>query len=335
MKLTCFLFSLVLIVSVCLSTYADSSVIHYFPVGELTLCKSCGHSHSDYWSGKFRIENLSDTDLIIYGSYFEGEFSPGGMIQRRNPDLCEWQYRNGKNKDIEWNRKSSLDKEEFVLKSKQSIEFKSGFDEFDYNKPIRFTLYSSDKSGVEPKEVFSDAFIVRAEPIIDKNGKLLDYEKPSFDSVDEACDPHCKLSIDQSPSIRGIKLGMTFEDFKKTFPKARTSKSKEKNYKIKWVWLWESNEDAYDVSLTFLDDKVARIETKFNSLKNVREKNGFYLIVADKLGLANVWTPNSSTFECRDFLVDVLSNENPTITIVTKEYLEVQDIINEQALKKI
>lgn len=334
MKRRFLLLSLILIFSSCIVSYADAPNIHYFPAGELTLCKGCGHSQSDYWRGNFRIENLSDTDFILYGQYFDGKFSPGGMIQRRNPDLCEWQYGNGKAKDIEWSKKSSLHKEEFVLKSKQSIEVEVGFDEFDYNKALRFTLYVTEKSGAEPKEVFSDAFNLKTKPIRDENGRLLDYEKPAFDSVNDNCDPNCKLSIEQSPGVRGIKLGMTFADFKKTFPKARTSTLKENNYKIRLAWLWDWNVDAYTVNVTFLNDKVVRIETKFKSLKNAREKSNFYLLVADKFGLANFWSPNSSKFECMDFMIDVLINENPTITIWDKSFIEVRDKRNEENLKK-
>lgn len=335
MKFKYLAFSLISLFFLFSSINANSRKIHYFPIGELTLCKGCGHSHSDTWRGTFRIENLSDTDFIIYGWYLDGKFLPGGMIQRRNPDLCEWQYGNGKNKDIEWSEKSSLDKEEFVLKSKQSIEFESHFDEFDFNKAIRFTTYLTAKSGVEPKEIFSDAFTLTAKPIRDESGKLLDYEKPLFASVNDNCDPNCKISIEQSPNVRGIKLGMTFIDFKKIFPTARTSKAKEKNYKIKWAWLSDvNNENSFDTKATFLDEKVVRIETKFKSLKNAREESNFYLVVADKLGLAKSWTPYSSTFECKDFLVDVLSNENPTVTIWDKSFIEVRDKINEEELKK-
>lgn len=334
MKINRFIFGLLLTVFLPVVLHAETQKIHYFPIGNLTLCKGCGHSHSDYWRGNFRIENLSDQDFILYGWYFEGKFLPSGMIQRRNPDLCEWQYGNGKNKDIEWSKKSSLDKEEFVLKSKQSIEIESGFDEFDYNKAIRFTVYSASKLNEVPTEVFSDAFSVTAKPIRDEQGNLLDYEKPVFSSINDSCDSNCKLSIEQSPNIKGIKLEMTLANFKIKFPKARISKSDEKKYNIKWAWLWDYNEDAFNTSVTFLDDKIVRIETKFKSLENARDGGNLYLIVAEKLGLKEFWTPFSNTFECKDFLIDVLSNQNPTVTIWNKSFIEVRDKINEEVLRK-
>ena len=316
------------------SIQAETQKIRYFPVGELTLCKGCGHSHSDTWCGKFRIENVSVEDLILYGNYYDGEFSPGGLIQRRNLDLCEWRYGNGKAKYIEWNKQSSLGKEEFILKAKQSIEFESHFGEFDLRQITRFTTYVKETSATEPSEVFSDAFTLKADAVKDENGKLLRYENFVFADVDKNCDPNCKLSIDQSPSIKGIKLGMTLIDFKNSFPKARISKSKEKKYNIKWVWLWDWNEDVFNISVTFLDDKIVKIETKFKSLENARDKGNLYLIVAEKLGLKDFWTTSSSTFECKDFLIDVLPNQNPTITIWNKSFIEVRDKINEEALRK-
>lgn len=102
---------------------------------------------------------------------------------------------------------------------------------------------------------------------------------------------YCKLSIEQPPKINGLQLGMSLEDFKKISPKARISKLKEKNCNIKRAYIWDWNTDAYNTSATLLDDKIVRIETQFKSLKDTRNQENFYLIVADKLGLASFWIP--------------------------------------------
>ena len=334
MKFKCLIFGLFWTFLFSFSAHAETQKIHYFPVGKLTLCKGCGHSHSDTWRGKFRIENVSDEDLILYGHFYDGEFSPGGLIQRRSPDVCEWQYGNGKIEYLEWSKQSSLNKEEFILKSKQSIQFESHFGEFDLRQITRFTTCVKEKSAAEPHEIFSDAFTLRANEVKDENGNLLRYENFVFVDVDENCNPNCKLSIEQSPSVKGIKLEMTLDDFKVKFPKAKISKSKEKKYNIKWAWLWDWNADASDISVTFLDDRIVRIETKFKSLENARDKGNLYLIVAEKLGLENFWTSFSNTFECKDFLIDVLPNQNPTITIWIKSFIEVRDKMNEEAIRK-
>lgn len=318
----------------CYPVYAENQKIKYYPFGNLTLCRGCGHSHSDTWRGNFRIENISDKDLVIYGYNFDGKFSPGGQIQRRNPDICEWHYGNGKSKNIEWEKQSSLGKNPFTLKAKKSIEFETHFGEFDLRQVTRFTVYIKESSKINPYEVFSEPFTLKADSVKDNNGKLLKYENFEFVKADAACDPNCKIPIEQSPNINEIKLGMTVEEFKKQFSKAIISKSKEKKYNIKWAWIWNYDADIFNASITFLDDRIVRIETQFRSLENARDKGNLYLTVAEKLGLKDFWTPYSNTFECKDFLIDILSNQNPTITIWNKSFIEVRDKINEEALKK-
>lgn len=332
MKIKLLLFSLILFFSHCLSVYAQSSNIHYFPVGDLTFCKGCGHDGIDTWRGKFRVENLSDKDLILYGWYMEGKFLPAGMIQRRNPDVCEWQYPNRKTTDIEWDRKSSLEKEEFILKAKQILEFESHFNGYDFNKPTRFTFYVGTKSGEVPEEGISDAFSLSAKPVQDESGKFFIYETPVFSAVNNDCDPGCKLSIEQSPSIRGIKLGMTLEEFKKLFPNEKIKKADK--YNSRYLSLYDKDGGARWISITFLNDKVIKFEVQFYSVQEVKGTDSFYLKAAEKFGLEKFWTPNSSIFECKDFEIEIMPDNTASTVIRDKAAKEIWEKIVEDSYKK-
>ncbi len=159
------------------SNLAQNPKVRYHFIGEITKCEKCGRWGEDIWEGKFRIENISKGNLIIYGNKYSGEFSPSSLIQRRNSDVCEWKYGNGRAKYATWNERSSLDKQEQILKPNQFIDIEFGLNEFDFNESIRFTAYIAAMSGEEPDEVFSEAFILQAEVIRDENGKLLKKSK--------------------------------------------------------------------------------------------------------------------------------------------------------------
>lgn len=133
--------------------------------------------------------------------------------------------------------------------------------------------------------------------------------------------------------IRGIRLGMTLKDFESIFPKVEVSKLHEEyfNYKMASVYDWK--QDAYRISLNFLDDKVARIETQFKSLENTRHRKDFYKLIAQTIRLHPYWEPFQDGWECQDFIVEVTPNKIPTITVSTKEFIRSRDKINEEHLK--
>jgi len=332
MKVDSFLFGLVLILLSPLVSYAQIPNVRYFPVGELTFCKGCGHNRTDTWRGKFRVENLSDKDVILYGFYSDGEFFHSSIVQRRSPDVCEWQYPNGKIKDLEWSEKSSLEKEEFILKATQSIEFEKHFNEYDFNKPIRFTFYVGTKSRGIPTLKISDAFMLSSKPVEDENRELLKYEKPLFTSVSNDCDPRCKLSIEQAPSIRGIKLGMGLSEFKQLFPNQKIRKPDK--YNSRYVLIYDKDEDAQFISATFLNDKIIKLEIEYNSVQKLKGTGNFYIKIAEKLGLEKFWTPYSEIFECQDFEVEVVPYGRKIVVIRDKANKEIWEKIVEDSYKK-
>ena len=126
-------------------TYGEIPKVKFYPYGELTFCKGCGHFNRGYWNLKFRLENLSGKDLVVYGEKYDEEFDFINQIQYRNPDICEWQYSHGSSKKrVSW-KQESIDKKKFILKAGQSIESVRGIDIYGNQIPRRFTAYIANK----------------------------------------------------------------------------------------------------------------------------------------------------------------------------------------------
>lgn len=328
--LSCFVFAIH-----CIANGAVPKV-RFYPLTELTFCKGCfGHFGADGWSFKYKLENLSAKDIIVYGHQFEGDknFTFTYQIQYKNPDICEWQYSYGSSdKRSGWNGISDFFKSKIILKSGQSIQTSGGA--FEDNKiPERYTAYIAENANEEPHEIFSEPYLL----IKSSNDKKTRTEKaiPILKIVDEECTPRCKLSAHDSPVIRGLRLGTSLEEFMRKFPTAKVAKLHADKYKYKYVWIWDFNEDAFSTRVNFLDDKVARLEVQFKSLKDTRIRADFFQLVSEKIQMPYYWEPYQTQWECKDFLVEVLTNVDPTISVSTKEFLRVRDQINEDELKKI
>jgi len=311
-----------------LFVFAEDPGIRISLPGGLTLCKKCGHMGTDTWRGVYRIENISGGDLVIYGSYDKNKFIPDDNIQSRNPDVCEWRYGSGRTADIQ---RPADDKKAFVLKPGQFIESELHYTSFLFNVDLRRRLYISKYQNEAPQETFFAPFTVEAKEIRNEKNKILRYEDPKIVPAVESCDPGCKLSLPEAPGVLGIKLGMSLNEFRKLFPGKKIDEADA--YKMRHVWLWNWEEDAYSTEVGFLHDAVARIETKFRSLENAREKPDYYSLVAGKLGLEDFWTHHNSDFECKEFIVHRLDNQTPTISVWTREYLAARDKRNEDRIK--
>lgn len=318
MKIKYFLFCFVFVFFAGQIIHAQNVQIRYYKISEIKKCENCGRWKEDIWEGKFRIENISNIDLVIYGMRFEKEFNPSVLIQRRNPDDCEWKYGNGRSDyGASWEERSSSDKDEEILKAKQFIDIDFSLNNFDFNKAIRFTAYVAEKSGEIPDEVFSEPFILQSQEFIDEKGELQKSENPKFVSINSDCEPSCKLSIEQAPSINGIKLGMTFDEVREKFPKARFSDWKEGKYQIKAVYIWNWKEDLFDLKVTFLEDKVVKIEAQYKSIQEYKGNNP-YLIVAEKFGLEKLWNPQSRSFKCKEFEIELNIDSRSKLIIRNK-----------------
>jgi len=206
------------------------------------------------------------------------------------------------------------------------LDSQGDFSEWDVRAPIRYAAFIGMPSDSTPTEVFSTPFV----PVF---GAMPD--ATSFRLVDNVCAPQCKIGISESPTIMGIRLGMSIKDFRELYPNVKIHRLHKTlaNYKVAYIWAW--SRDAYSVNLTFINDKVARIEPKFRSLNKARGREDFWERISSTIGMPYFWEPFQSEWKCPDFVVEVIPNEDPTITIQTPEYMKVRDRINEEFIKNL
>lgn len=304
--------------------FAQDSLVKFYPVGDAILCKGCGHLRNDYWRLRFRLENTSETDLVVYGQQ-NGErgFHFLNQVQYRNPHTCEWQYATRESKRrVVWRDMRDYEKVPFLLKAGDTLISDAGFDAHDDNTPTRFTAFVGRRDGGDPQEIFS-----RPYHVINGNAG-------SYRVVEDTCSPKCAAGT-ESPVVRGIRLGVTLKAFQRQFPYIKTHRLHRDLFNYRTAYIWDWQRDAYSVSVTFVDDKVARIEPHFRSLNKARERENFWELVSSKIGFPFYWTPYRGGWDCSDFVVEVISNEDPTITIQTKYYITVRDKLNEETLRKM
>jgi hypothetical protein len=322
--------TIAVIITVLLLALAHSAQppkVKFYPYGSLELCKGCGHLKQDYWRLKFRLENISGEDLTVYGQNVGDQWDFMNQVQYRNPHLCEWQYGHGTSeRRVSWKDMSTWEKVPITLKAGEHLVSERGIDDYGYQPVTRFTAFIARIRDPEPYEIFSDAYAGVQNG--DSEGKA-----PSFRTVDGTCTPECKIGVDQSPEINGIRLGMTLSEFRQLYPREDVDRLHKNvvNYKTASTWEWDR--DAYSVRVGFLDDKVARIEASIRSLDGKRSDSHFFELVAEKIKLP-FWPYYHSGWECKEFIVDVLTNEQPTITIQTKAFIKVQGMLAQRDIKK-
>ncbi|MGB4991037.1 MAG: hypothetical protein WBO10_17505, partial [Pyrinomonadaceae bacterium] len=298
---------------VVVSTSAQDQLVKFYPVGVPKYCKGCGHTGRSFWKLTIRIENISGDNLILYGSQLGGEFYALNMFQRRNPHICEWEYGDGDSvRRVPWKEMKEYEKVPRVLKAGEVLEAEGSYDEWDVKAPTRFTAFVGKPSDSTPTEVFST-------PLVPVFGATPD--DASFRLVDNVCSPQCKIGISESPKIMGVRLGMTMKDFRVLYPNIKVQRLHKKlaNYKVAYISAWSWN--AYSVNVTFIDDKVGRIEPTFRSLNESRDREDFWELISSTIGMPYYWEPFLLEWKCQDFVVEVTPNENPTITIQTTEYM--------------
>jgi hypothetical protein len=312
---------------VAVSTSAQDQLVRFYPFGPPKYCKGCGHAGSSFWKVTIRIENISGGDLILYGRQLGDEFSALNMFQRRNPNVCEWEYGYGESvRRVPWKEMQDYEKVPRVLKSGEIMEAEGDFNEWDVKTPTRYTAFVGKPTDSTPTEVFST-------PLVPVFGATPDMA--SFRLLDNVCSPQCKIGISESPKIMGVRLGMSVKDFQALYPNVEIHSLHEKlaNYKVAYIWAWSW--DAYRVNVTFINDKVGRIEPTFRSLNKARDREDFWELVSSTIGMPYFWEPFQSEWKCPDFVVEVISNEDPTITIQTQEYIKVRDRINDESIKNL
>jgi len=312
---------------------AQAPAVKFYPVGPPILCKGCGHARTDYWRVKFRLQNLSDSNIVVYGRVFDARFDFISDFQNRNPHVCEWQYGFGESeRRVQWKDLPSSEKVPIVLKSGEFIESEGGIGGFyESYRVTRVTAFVAQSLATETFEIGSTPYIAFSEST---GGETFGYR-----IVADECTPLCMIGAGSSPNVNGIRLGMSLAEFQTRFPKVEIHRLHKKvvSFKVAYIWGWKQDEkwdqDAYDVDVSFLDDKVARIEALIRSLNGKRRDPDFFNLVAKKIQLP-FWPPYGPGWECKDFKVDVLTNEQPTITIQTKAFIKVQAMLAERDIKK-
>lgn len=320
---------LLLISAHCLtiSALAQDRLIKFYPVGTPKYCKGCGHAGSSFWKLTIRIENISGSDLVLYGRKIDGEFYALNMSQRRNPNVCNWEYGYGESvRRVPWSEMQDYEKVPRVLKAGEALEALGGFDESDVKAPIRYTTFIGKPEQAVPTETYSMPF----SPIL---GEKTD--DASFRIIDDVCSPQCKIGISESPRIMGVRLGMPLKDFRALYPNPEVQMLHEKpaNYKVAYIWEWRR--DAYSVNVTFVDDKVARIEPKFKSLNKARYRDDFWERISSTIGMPYFFEPFESEWKCPEFVVEITPNDDPDITIQTPAYMKLRDQINNEFIKNM
>jgi hypothetical protein len=305
---------------------AQDSLVKFYPFGPAVYCKGCGHAGTSYWKVTLRLENISGSDLILYGQKLGNDFGALSGIQRRNPNVCDWEYGYGESvRRVPWSKMSDWERTPRILKAGEILDSDAGFGPFEGKAAIRFAAFVAQSKGVVPTEIFSV-------PYLPSYGSTS--EEATYRIVDDVCSPQCKIGIAESPKISGVQLGMSLIDFQVLYPKVKihTLYKRPDTYKTAYIWAWTS--DAYSVNVTFINDKVGRIEPKFRSLDKARDRDGFWERISSTIGMPYFWEPYQSEWKCPDFVVVVTPNKNPTITIQTPEFIKVRDRLNEEALKR-
>jgi hypothetical protein len=317
-------FALLILASV---SRAQAPKVRFYPYGDLKLCKGCGHLREDYWRLKFRLENVSGEDIVVYGRGHGDEWDYINQVQYRNPHVCDWQYSYGTSeKRVLWRDMPSSEKVPMILKAGGFVESERGILDYNYQPVTRFTTYVASQGSAEADEVFS-------EPYVGVRSADSGTGAPGFRIVADTCSPQCTIGIDRSPEIGGIRLGMSLANFRSRFPKVKIHRLHKNVVNFKSAYVWEWDQDAYSVRVNFLDDEVARIEASIRSLDGKRRLPDFFELVAEKIKLP-FWPRYRSGWECKEFVVDVLTNEQPTITIETKAFIKVQAMLAERDIKK-
>ena len=122
----------------------------------------------------------------------------------------------------------------------------------------------------------------------------------------------CKLSMSESPEIRGLKLGLTTKEFESKFPNAKLPDADEAGDRIFHV----ASSYPYGmelggtrgVVLEFFDDKLVEFEITYDDSVRWLKVGDFVDAISSTLNLPEGWTSNrynrdTREMHCPDFVV--------------------------------
>lgn len=103
----------------------------------------------------------------------------------------------------------------------------------------------------------------------------------------------CSLKLDQSPELRGIRLGMTIDEVKSKYPsfgKPGVAYSKEEGFGKEIVRIDKPDpKEVESMIITFVDSKATRIKVFYNNDLNWKSADEFAKQTAKALKLDGTW----------------------------------------------
>lgn len=117
----------------------------------------------------------------------------------------------------------------------------------------------------------------------------------------------CKLNIAQSPALRGLRLGMSFEQAKKAFPDLQINHAGE----FGDVFVTASKDEPrvtdkskfdglYSISTYFLDNRLVQVSANYDSSLDWKSLDQFTAKVSEGLRLPNAWQ-GQGKMQCNGF----------------------------------
>ena len=110
---------------------------------------------------KFKVENISDSPLIIYGENVDGEFDPEVEILRFNEKENSWLFSNGTEKQPDFNDYLPEEVEEFILYPKKTIRFERLFGYSCKTSKRKVAIYIKLTDSNNPMWVYSNEILLK------------------------------------------------------------------------------------------------------------------------------------------------------------------------------
>lgn len=119
----------------------------------------------------------------------------------------------------------------------------------------------------------------------------------------------CALTLEQSPAIRGIRLGMTTEQIQSLFPEIKLEQSKDdRETGFQSGLIYGSNSQLQGIktiSLDFLDNRLYEFRVEYQDTGEFKRSEQFLEAITPQLGLPEKWWGESvyetGVLECKGF----------------------------------
>lgn len=273
---------------------------------------------------EYTLRNQTEKDVIVYCREVNGEFQPISNIRIQDKISESWKVSDPKTELLTTGSQS-----ERIVKPNGSLNFKEYVSSHsDCSTERQIAVLTSKGKSKSLETIYSEPRFLSCDYPL----PYVAVSPPNSESVSEKIldKPQCSLKLSESPSIRGVQLGMKLVDFKEKFPNARISTHGKNNYTYKLAAASEWNGEVQTLIIGFINDEVGKMWVKFRSLKGLRHRKDFRQLLGQTLGLHPFFEMYGMKFECHDFVVEVLTNDEPDIYIETKDYRKFQRRLSEE-----